>query len=771
MHKRVNFLLFNKIYAIFNKKEIVFMYYFARHFIVFTVVLGSFFMTGCNLFKNSNTLVDTTAPVIIGADDLSIEVGSSTPNWLTGVTANDNYEGDITESITVDSSEVNLDVVGVYSLTYSVTDGVGNEDSITIDVNVVDTTVPVIIGADDLSVEVGSSTPNWLTGVTANDNYDGDITESITVDSSEVNLDVVGVYSLTYSVTDGVGNEDNKTIEVEVMIEVGATYIINDLALKTVISNEKVVYKVVEGSEANSDTLYIPSHVGDIPIISISSSVFYYNARIRNLIIEEGVTDIGSNAFFNCSNLTNVTIPDSVVYVGFNAFDNTNWYDEQPNGIVKVGKVAYEYKGEIPETIIIDNDIKVLSDSLFKGATNLTNVTIPDSVTNIGSGVFYSCTNLRNITIPESVVDVGSFAFYDTAWYNAQPNGIVKVGKTVYKYKGPVPSSLTIDSDIKSIGARAFEGCKSLTSITIPNSVTSIGTAAFQYSGLINVTIPSSVTNIGFSAFESSSIVSISVDVNNETYSSTDGVLYNKSKSTLVRVPQVDNFSIPNTVRIIASGAFSSSGIKSVVIPSSITKIDTGAFRDCESLTNITIPNSVTSIGARAFAHCESLTNITIPNSVTSIGDQAFHSCTSLASITIPNSVTSIGQTAFCNCTSLTNITLPSNISVIDDRLVQDATSLTSFKISANITTIGDWAFYNTVNLKTVIIDSEIIANNITDSEVQGHLTNYFTPNDSYLYILDSILTISSYITNGSNFEYLGVEEIGGLEYKKYVKK
>ena len=154
-----------------------------------------------------------------------------------------------------------------------------------------------------------------------------------------------------------------------------------------------------------------------------------------------------------------------------------------------------------------------------------------------------------------------------------------------------------------------LEGCKILTSVTIPNSVTSIGNKAFYgCTSLTSVTIPNSVTSIGVWAF--------------------DGC----------------------------------TSLTSVTIPNSVTSIESGAFRNCTSLTSVTIPNSVTSIESGAFQNCTSLSSVTIPNSVTSIGNYAFSGCTSLTSVTIPNSVTSIGQDAFYVCTSLTSVTFQGTI-------------------------------------------------------------------------------------------------------------
>ncbi len=178
---------------------------------------------------------------------------------------------------------------------------------------------------------------------------------------------------------------------------------------------------------------------------------------------------------------------------------------------------------------------------------------------------------------------------------------------------------------------------ETITSITIPEYVTSIVDWLFSgCSSLTSITIPNSVTNIGICAFMGCfSLTEIVVDENNPNYSSLDGNLYDKNKTTLLRY---------------AGGKTATS----FVISNSVTSIGYGAFDVCSSLESITIPNSVTSIGDYAFFYCRSLTSVAIPNSVTSIGIRAFDSCSGLTSITIPDSVTSIGDRAFYGCNRLT---------------------------------------------------------------------------------------------------------------------
>ena len=203
-------------------------------------------------------------------------------------------------------------------------------------------------------------------------------------------------------------------------------------------------------------------------VTTIGDAAFYGCSVLTSVTIPNSVTNIGTGAFRNCSGLTSVTIPNSVTRIGSYAFYGTAWYDNQPDGLVYAGKVAYKYKGAMPEgtgMIIADGTLGIAG-SAFSYCRMLTSVTIPNSVTSIGENAFYDCSGLASVTIGNSVTSIGDEAFYGC-------NGLKSVN---------IPNSVTY------IGSYVFYGCSGLKSITIPNSVTRIGRNAFQYcSGLNDV--------------------------------------------------------------------------------------------------------------------------------------------------------------------------------------------------------------------------------------------------------------------------------------------
>ena len=254
-------------------------------------------------------------------------------------------------------------------------------------------------------------------------------------------------------------------------------------------------------------------------------------------------------------------------------------------------------------------------------------------------------------------------------------------GETKYSGDIVIPSEITHNNvvcSVTSIGDYAFNGCKGLTSITIPNSVTSIGVNAFRNcTGLTCITIPNSVTSIGDIAF----------------YGCTG----------------LTSITIPNSVTSIGYSAFNGcTGLTSITIPNSVTSIGGSTFEGCKGLTSVTIPNSVTSIGYEAFYNCSGLTSVEIGNGVTSIGESAFEGCIGLTSITIPNSVTSIGRYAFNACKGLTSITIPNSVTRIGDCAFSGCSGLTSIEIPNSVTSIENWAFEGCSGLASVTIGTGV---------------------------------------------------------------
>ena len=351
------------------------------------------------------------------------------------------------------------------------------------------------------------------------------------------------------------------------------------------------------------------------------------------------VTSIGYEAFRNCSGLTSVTIPNSVTEIGQEAFYDCSGLTSVtiPNSVTSIGGSAF-YDCSRLTWVTIPNSVTAIGHKAFQRCTGLTSVTIPNSVTYIGYEAFSDCSSLTSVTIPNSVTSIGSGAFYDTLFYNNQPDGVVYLGRVLYKYKGSMPqnTSISIKEGTVSISPSAFSGCSSLTSVTIPNSVTSIGNYAFQRcSRLTWVTIPNSVTEIGSGAFRGCSGLTSLTIPNSVTYIGEEAFSGCRGLEQILVDSGNSNYDSRDNCNAIIEKSTNTliAGCKNTIIPNSVTWIGDYAFSGCTGLTSVTIPNSVTSIGYEAFNYCRGLTSVTIPNSVTSIGDYAFDGCSGLSTI------------------------------------------------------------------------------------------------------------------------------------------
>ncbi len=271
--------------------------------------------------------------------------------------------------------------------------------------------------------------------------------------------------------------------------------------------------------------------------------------------------------------------------------------------------------------------------------------------------------------------------------------------------------SVSIPNTVTSIGNNAFEQCKGLTGITIPNSVTTIGSNAFYLcSGLLGITIPNSVTTIGNYAFSNlTSILGVTIPNSVETMG--DRAFSNCSKLSVV------TFEEGSKLTALNSYVFSSTALTSIDIPNSVTSIGSYAFQSCSSLASINIPNSVTSIGSYAFSSCSSLESFIIPENITSLSNGTFSGCSKLTTITVPKNVTWIGYAVFKDCTALTTIIFENNsqlATIADDNYndnggsFQNCKSLKNINLPNTLTYIGSYAFSSCTSLNHIDIPNSV---------------------------------------------------------------
>ncbi len=451
-----------------------------------------------------------------------------------------------------------------------------------------------------------------------------------------------------------------------------------------------------EGSQ-----VIIPSSIQEdgktYSVVSIGNSAFFDCSSLTSVVIPDSITSIGESAFEGCSSLTNSSSPDGSY--GFNFAGTIKqwkkvergmaWYKNTRATIIQCSDdiaLLYEsiydweyndddhtatlkgYNGDGGDVIIPSRVWKLevynvvsIGNSSFS-LSNITSVTIPNSVISIEYNAFAYCSKLKSVTISDSVESIGDCAFYDC--------------NTL--------TSVIIGKGVTSIGADAFSSCSSLTDNSGPYS-----SCGFNFSGTVEEW---KKIERNFAWHKNTPATMIQCHIDKCDLDKTCFQLsYNTEKRTATLIGydgDGGDVIIPEMIVWKGSSYF-------------ITSIGNNAFVGSAGLrlTSITIPNSVTSIGNGAFQGCINLTSINIPKFVASIGALTFSQCTSLASIVIPNRVESIGNSAFFDCTSLTSITIPNSVTSIGDEAFETCSSLTSVIIGEGVTKIGAKAFYGCSNL------------------------------------------------------------------------
>ena len=535
----------------------------------------------------------------------------------------------------------------------------------------------------------------------------------------------------------------------------------------------KTIYdSYASGPFNNSGLVSVTFEDGTTQVIS---TLFEGASHLKNVTLVDTITKIGTSAFKDCISLKDIQIPDSVTEIGTRAFwECTNLSSVKlSKNLDALGNLAFWKCSslteiEIPKSLTqtlydgydsgpfnssglkvatFENGTTQVVTGLFKGAKNLENVILLDTMTNIGNSAFRECTALHDISIPDSVTKISTSAFQDcTALENILiPDSVTEIENRAFW--GCVKlSNVKLSKNLYALGNLAFKECNSLTDIEIPKSLTqtlydsydsgpfngsALKTATFEQgttqiigdlfkgaANLENITLLDTMTSVGNSVFrDCTALKNInlpeSIDkIGNNAFQGCillKNILIPNSVLTMGNYifsdcTSLEKVKLPDTVQHITQRMFNNCiNLTDIPIPATVTTIEAGAFYGCTKLPEITIPETVTSIGSSAFYECKALEEITIPETVTSIGSSAFENCDSLQTV-IVNGSGSIGQKAFYDCDGLTTLMLGNGVTSIGSNMCYSCDSLTNITFGIGLTTIPDSAFRLCTSLQEVIL-------------------------------------------------------------------
>lgn len=285
-----------------------------------------------------------------------------------------------------------------------------------------------------------------------------------------------------------------------------------------------------------------------------------------------------------------------------------------------------------------------------------------------------------DIIIPESIEYMGVMfpvtRIMQDAFRSAKltsltiPDFVTTIDSNAFRYSEI--ETLNIQSNITKLENNVFY-CSDIKNINLPESITEIGDSTFSYSKFKNITLPKNIKKIGAKAFYD---------------------CYN-----------LESINIPNGVEKIGSEAFGHTNIKSIAIPDSVTEIANGAFSSCMQLTSVKLGNGITTIKEETFNYCPSLKSVVVPNSVIKIEKFAFANCFALENITLSENINYIGEKAFLSCRALKSIAIPSKVTTIEEKTFCDCTGLQSLKIGKNVTTICGNPFAGCASLASLTVE------------------------------------------------------------------
>ncbi|MBQ7849144.1 MAG: leucine-rich repeat protein [Clostridia bacterium] len=536
---------------------------------------------------------------------------------------------------------------------------------------------------------------------------------------------------------------------------------------------------VIVRYEGRDKSVTVPAELGGKPVTGIGDRAFEGCQELEQVVLPEGVTSVGERAFYSCAALRRVTIPASVKTFGGMAFAgcpqvtllvkkdspahvhaeqmsyNCTLVDREAppvvfhvepagEGLQLVGYRGRDARVSVPARID-GKPVVSVGKKAFSQSAGVTEIVLPEGVTEIADSAFWGCGSLERIVLPGSVRKIGESAFWDCRQLKelTLPDGMTHLETWLLRDCREL-RKVKLPAGLRSIGNRAFEGCAALEQLDLPEGLRSIGEEAFVGCvSLHELEIPENTADIGRGAFDGCPTLTLLVADGStaHAYAQRCGIACSAAKKTFrtalirggceivvydgadARVDVPGRIDGKLVVRIGERAFEKCAHVTEVILPASVQQIGEAAFSGCLALKRVVLPERVSVVENWAFRGCRSLQSMTLPDTVQELADNVFSGCTGLAKITLPDGMTTIGVRAFQGCSSLKDLKLPSALTCVGSDAFSGCSALTEVCVPAGVTKIGRNAFARCPLLKLKVCEGSAAQRYAADAGIDCEVT------------------------------------------------
>ncbi|MCM1437921.1 MAG: leucine-rich repeat domain-containing protein [Roseburia sp.] len=485
------------------------------------------------------------------------------------------------------------------------------------------------------------------------------------------------------------------------------------------LNDDGASYKVTGMGTAIDKDIVIFSEYNGLPVTEIGYEAFYNEKELKSVCMY-GIEKIGTGIFTNCASLEKVVLPATLNVLATDAFRSCHSLKE-----ISVDKANPEFY--VKNNCLIETDTKVLrvgtTQSVipddgsvtkigayaFGGRVGLTEIIIPDTVTEIGADGFWAC-SFSKLEIPSSVKSIGedAFLYCDDLVTLKLNEGLETILYSAFRYCSAL-REVEIPSSVTDISNYAFDSCTSLSSVKLNEGVIYIHYNAFSYTAITELNIPASTTTIDSEIVAGcTQLTCLTVDSGNQKYHSAGNCIIETATKTLTVGCDASVIPDNGSVTKIGDYAFSCCSFAQLTMPECVTEVGVRAFQYCANLQTLPLTDYVTSVDKQAFSYCDGLVSVNIPNGLSEISRGMFMYCRNLESVTLGDNITYISSSAFRNCINLKTVNIPSSVTFIGSTAFCRCESLESITVPGSATEMGIAIFEYCTALKKVILEEGV---------------------------------------------------------------